>query len=101
VQCLAVIRKAAKDGTWQAAAWLVERRYPASYGRGSARATEHPAEPSPTTGDDSEPGLADLPTDVLHERIRAARERLQMIRGGRPDVSEAPGAGIPDKDDLP
>lgn len=30
---LALIGKAAQDGTWQAAAWLLERRYPEEYGR--------------------------------------------------------------------
>lgn len=30
---LAKIEKAANEGTWQAAAWKLERRYPESYGR--------------------------------------------------------------------
>ena len=30
---LAKIEKAATDGSWQAAAWKLERRYPAAYGR--------------------------------------------------------------------
>lgn len=30
---IGVIRKAASEGTWQAAAWLAERRYPVDYGR--------------------------------------------------------------------
>lgn len=30
---LARIEQAAKDGTWQAAAWKLERRYPEQYGR--------------------------------------------------------------------
>jgi transposase len=30
---LARIEKAANDGTWQAAAWKLERRYPEQYGR--------------------------------------------------------------------
>lgn len=30
---LAKIEKAASDGTWQAAAWKLERRYPQDYGR--------------------------------------------------------------------
>ncbi len=30
---LAKIEQAASDGTWQAAAWKLERRYPQSYGR--------------------------------------------------------------------
>jgi len=30
---LAVIMKAAREGTWQAAAWYLERKYPDDYGR--------------------------------------------------------------------
>ena len=30
---LGLIQKAAQDGTWQAAAWFLERRYPELYGR--------------------------------------------------------------------
>jgi hypothetical protein len=37
---LAKIEKAASDGTWQAAAWKLERRYPAEYGR-SLQQVEH------------------------------------------------------------
>ena len=33
VQSLAVIRSAAAKGTWQAAAWYLERTHPAKYGR--------------------------------------------------------------------
>ena len=32
-RCLEVIQQAAEKGTWQAAAWLLERRYPDGYGR--------------------------------------------------------------------
>lgn len=32
-RALRTIRMAAESGTWQAAAWLLERRYPADYGR--------------------------------------------------------------------
>lgn len=39
--CLEVIRKAAREGTWTAAAWLLERRYPAQYGRVSRMPVEH------------------------------------------------------------
>lgn len=35
---LAIIDRAAQDGTWQAAAWKLERRYPQMYGR---TVTEH------------------------------------------------------------
>lgn len=33
VAALATIRQAAQGGTWQAAAWILERRYPSDYGR--------------------------------------------------------------------
>ena len=33
VASLAIIQQAARGGTWQAAAWLLERRHPAEYGR--------------------------------------------------------------------
>lgn len=33
VRCLSQIEEAAADGNWQAAAWKLERRFPASYGR--------------------------------------------------------------------
>jgi len=38
---LGVITKAAASGTWQAAAWWLERRYPADWGR-NRRADEGP-----------------------------------------------------------
>jgi hypothetical protein len=37
---LAKIEKAASEGTWQAAAWKLERRYPADYGR-TVQQVEH------------------------------------------------------------
>ena len=41
-RALRVIREASESGTWQAAAWLVERRYPADYGRRSEVAVTAP-----------------------------------------------------------
>lgn len=33
VECLEKLAVASRDGNWQAAAWVLERRYPAEYGR--------------------------------------------------------------------
>lgn len=33
VELLAIIKKQAREGTWQAAAWILERRHPEAYGR--------------------------------------------------------------------
>lgn len=38
---LAKIEKAASDGTWQAAAWKLERRYPEEYGRQGTQRIEN------------------------------------------------------------
>jgi len=38
------IQYAAKDGQWQAAAWILERRHPADYGRRDRLAVEHSGE---------------------------------------------------------
>ena len=40
ISSLIKIEQAAKDGAWQAAAWKLERRYPASYGR-TVQQVEH------------------------------------------------------------
>jgi transposase-like protein len=39
--CLSRIQQAANDGQWQAAAWILERRYPADYGRRDRVQMEH------------------------------------------------------------
>jgi hypothetical protein len=50
---LRVIRQAADGGQWQAAAWLLERRYPADYGRRS----ENRVEVSTPSSNDAVAGL--------------------------------------------
>ena len=42
VQLLAVIRKSAMEGTWPAAAWILERRYPKMYGKHDSRFASEP-----------------------------------------------------------
>lgn len=42
VRALGVIQQAAASGTWQAAAWLLERRYPGEYGRRVPKVDEAP-----------------------------------------------------------
>lgn len=44
-ESLKIIRDAARAGTWQAAAWFLERRAPAEWGRGSERVPEQADDP--------------------------------------------------------
>lgn len=39
---VALVQRSARDGNWQAAAWLLERLYPERYARPSQRADEKP-----------------------------------------------------------
>lgn len=41
-EALRVVREAARGGTWQAAAWLLERRYPKSFGLKNRLSVEKP-----------------------------------------------------------
>lgn len=70
VQWLAKIEKAASDGSWQAAAWKMERRYPAMYGR---NVVEH-------VGKDGGPIQADLgwlPDAVIDAAMAALLAELE------------------------
>lgn len=55
---LAHIEKAAKDGTWQAAAWKLERRYPREWGKGD-REEDNGDIPTP----DDEPHMVEVSPD--------------------------------------
>lgn len=58
---LARIEKAASEGTWQAAAWKLERRYPQLYGRIIQEHTSDPDRPVVFTlkiGERDDPALA-------------------------------------------
>ena len=77
---LAKIEKAANDGTWQAAAWKLERRYPQQYGR-QVIEQQH-------TGKDGGP---------IHVAIDR-RAALAAIAPGPVRDSDAPGDGEGDYD---
>jgi hypothetical protein len=53
---IGLISRAAREGTWLAAAWLLERLYPDRYGRPAQREAEKP--PPPIVGSDSVDDLA-------------------------------------------
>lgn len=63
VRALQVIQAAAASGTWQAAAWMLERRYPGEYGRRAPRV-------------DEAPDLPRSPFDESFERYMALAERV-------------------------
>ena len=58
---LAVITQSAIDGTWQAAAWKLERRYPDKYGRRTH---------TTLAGDEDSPLVIDDARDTLEQRLR-------------------------------
>jgi len=80
---LAKIEAAAKDGTWQAAAWKLERRYPHEYGR---QAVE-------VTGRDG--GAISVSTDLdaarrqLEERLDRLAASLGAISGNKDPDADA------------
>lgn len=66
VRSVALIQQAATDGTWQAAAWYLERSYPDRWGRTRVE----------VTGADQAPIRVDIDADSLEARIKslAAKE---------------------------
>lgn len=67
-QALGVVQAAAGTGQWQAAAWLLERRFPAIYGRGVDRAAAARIEEAELVADDEPDSLEDMSEDeVLRE----------------------------------
>lgn len=68
VKWLAQIDKAAQEGSWQAAAWKLERKYPRDYGRRTI-----------TTYDDfppeKVPDLSDAELDELYDKLIPSRRR--------------------------
>ena len=68
---LAQINTAAKDGTWQAAAWWLERRFPQQWGRFDKLALTNPA------GDKEYQGNQ----DVLRDLKGLDQKALRKLRG--------------------
>lgn len=75
VQLLSVIRESAMAGTWPAAAWILERRYPRMYGRSESRFVQEaePVEPYQTR-DELIAALASIPADVLSDALSARKQ---------------------------
>jgi hypothetical protein len=72
---LLLIQTAAQGGTWQAAAWFLERKYPHLYGR---RAVE-------VSGPERGPIQVDLATSGLADGVSTARLIELALRHGEPD----------------
>lgn len=73
VRALEVIQAAAAAGTWQAAAWMLERRYPADYGRRVPPAEDTSKELETVVG-----------------WLNEAHARFAKIGRGRLDAADAP-----------
>ena len=67
VRAVALIQKAAQDGTWQASAWYLERSFPDRWGR-------HRLE---ITGANSEPVRVEVDMDSLESKIKSLLNKEQ------------------------
>jgi len=78
VMWLKVIEKAAREGTWQAAAWKLERRYPNQYGRTVVQ-TEHKVVDEHRLPSDSELAriIASGTTEVKPKRKARVRRKAK------------------------
>lgn len=65
IRAVALIQKAAQDGTWQASAWYLERSFPDRWGR-------HRLE---ITGADSQPVRVEVDVDSLESKIKALLDK--------------------------
>ena len=75
VEMLTTVTNAARNGTWPAAAWMLERRYPMMYGRSESRFIQQaePVEPYQTR-EELIKALASIPADVLADALAARKE---------------------------
>jgi hypothetical protein len=89
VQALSVIKQAAASGTWQAAAWLLERRYPLEFGRTTPQARE-----DVTQGQAQSDPVADARLARIVEET-AARLAAAVPDGGAIAQASIPTPSIP------
>ena len=75
VEMLSTVTNAARNGTWPAAAWMLERRYPMMYGRSESRFVQQaePVEPYQTR-EELIKALASIPADVLSDALAARKQ---------------------------
>ena len=75
VEMLTTVTNAARNGTWPAAAWMLERRYPMMYGRSESRFIQQaePVEPYQTR-EELIKALSSIPADVLADALAARKE---------------------------
>lgn len=71
VRSVTLIQQAATNGTWQAAAWYLERSYPDRWGRTRVE----------VTGADQAPIKVDIDADSLEARIRALAAKEAKKQG--------------------
>lgn len=65
VRAVALIQKAAQDGTWQASAWYLERSHPDRWGRKRLE----------ITGPDNEPVRLEVDVDSLEAKLNALLDK--------------------------
>lgn len=80
VGSLAVIQNAARNGTWQAAAWLLERRHPAEYGRRQVVAVQPAPVDVDALRDAARQGVSGVDAAVLWQRQLEVVERAYNNR---------------------
>ena len=90
---IGTIRRAAEAGTWQAAAWYLERRYPAEYGR---RAVTVDASVQ-VTHDDSDLTTARAIIAERLARLASQRDPVTMFLAAL--TSAEAGSALPSSDD--
>jgi transposase len=65
IRAVALIQKAAQDGTWQASAWYLERSHPDRWGRKRLE----------ITGADSQPVRVEVDVDSLESKLKALLDK--------------------------